>query len=55
VPEALSESKGAVLTALWVGELVGGATSYEYRVLPEGRRPDPGDGAYRTKVMRAAF
>jgi hypothetical protein len=52
VPEALSELKGAVLTALWDGELVGNATSYEYRVLPEGERPAPGDGAYRTRVMR---
>jgi hypothetical protein len=55
VPAALSDSKGAVLTALWAGELVGGATSYEYRVLPEGERPAPDADAYRTKVMRAGY
>jgi hypothetical protein len=55
VPEALSESKGAVLTALWDGELVAGAARYDYRVLPEGERPAPGADTYRTRVMRAAW
>ena len=46
---------GAVYTHLMDGELVGGAGAYDYCAMPEGQRPDPDTGTYRTRVMRPGF